>query len=108
MRDQVRAFHAAHPEAWELFVKFTFELIDRGFKNYGAQHGVFARIRWETDVVDVDGNLTFKVNNNYSPFYARRFMKMYPQYDGFFRTRKQTSRAEPATRLPELGPTDFD
>lgn len=108
MREQCIAFHKAHPEVWKLFARFTFELIARGFKHYSAQHGVFARIRWETDQADVDGNSTFKVNNNHSPFYARAFMKKYPEHDGFFRTRQQTSEHEGATGLPELGPQDFD
>ena len=31
-----------------------------------------------------DGTTQFKINNNYAPYYSRRFMKMYPQHDGFF------------------------
>ena len=108
MREQVIAFHKANPKVMELFSKFTFELIDRGFKNYSAQHGVFARIRWETDQADTNGGSTFKVNNNYSAFYARAWMKMNPEHDGFFRTRKQTSEDEPATGLDPLKPDHFD
>ena len=44
------------------------------------------------------------INNNYKPFYARRFMACYPQHEGFFRTRKQTSEDKDATNLPELTP----
>jgi hypothetical protein len=108
LREQVVVFHRENPLVWELFCKFTFDLIGRGFKNYSAQHGVFSRIRWETDQADSDGNSTFKINNNYSAFYARAFMKKYPQHDGFFRTREQTSKGESATGLPPLGPKDFD
>lgn len=107
MREQVRRFHTEHPEIWDLFVKFTLELIGRGFKNYSAQHGVFAQIRWHTDKPDVDGQSTFKINNNYSAFYARAFMKAYPEHAGFFRTREQVSREEPAVNRPELTPSDF-
>ena len=108
MRDQCNRFHKAHPEVWRYFVRFTNELIARGFKHYSAQHGVFSRIRWETDQADADGRTTFKINNNYSPFYARRYMKLHPEHEGFFRTRIQTSRQGPATGLSELGPRDFD
>jgi hypothetical protein len=107
MREQCVRFHRAHPKVWKLFEQFTFELIDRGFKNYSAQHGVFARIRWETDQADIDGRSIFKINNNYSPFYARRFMKKHPEHDGFFRVRKQTSKRQLPTNLPELKPKDF-
>lgn len=107
MRDQARAFHQAHPKVWELFCKFTRERIARGFKNYSV-NGVFERIRWETDQVDVDGKNSFKLNNNFRPFYARGFMVKFPQHDGFFRIRKQISKNEPATHLPPLNPDFFD
>ena len=29
MRDQVSAFHNKHPEVWDLFVKFSFEMITK-------------------------------------------------------------------------------
>ena len=106
MAEQCTAFHRQHPEVWDLFCRFTFEMIDRGFKNYSAQHGIFARIRWEMDAGS-NGADQFKINNNYSAFYARRFMKMYPKHEGFFRTREQTSESESATGLPELSPANY-
>ena len=105
MRDQVSAFHNKHPEVWDLFVKFSFEMITKGYKNYSVK-GVFERIRWEMDAGG-DGVTTFKLNNNYTAFYSRRFMKAYPQYNGFYRTRKQTSGEEEATHLSELTPSDY-
>lgn len=105
MRRQVAEFHAKHPEVWRLFEQFTFQMIGRGFKHYSV-NAVFERIRWEMDVGG-DGIDTFKLNNNYRAFYARRFMKIHPQYDGFFRTRVQVSDHRPATRMPELTPQDY-
>ena len=102
VRQQVKAYHRKHPEVWELFVQFTFDMIDKGFKNY-AVSGIFERISWEKDMGG-DGLTMFKINNNYKPFYARRFMACYPQHEGFFRTRKQTSEDKDATNLPELTP----
>jgi hypothetical protein len=107
MREQCSAFHREHPQVWRLFIKFTNERIQRGFKHYSV-NAIFERIRWETDQADVDGNSEFKLNNNYRAFYARRFMRMKPAHEGFFRTREQTSRYEDATNRPELGPEDFD
>jgi len=107
MREQCVRYHKKHPKVWKLFEQFTFELIERGFK-HNAVSTVFERIRWETDQADVEGRSTFKINNNYKPFYARRFMKKHPDHEGFFRTRKQSSKKEPATNLPELGPKDYE
>lgn len=105
MRDQVREWHRENPEVWRLFCKFTFQLIERGFEHYSAQ-GVWERIRWETAEASTDGS-TWKANNNYCAFYARAFMRKYPQYDGFFRTRRQASADAPATNLPPLEPKDY-
>jgi len=106
LRDQVTKFHNEHPEVWDLFVRFTREKIDRGFKHYSAR-GIFHRIRWETDKPTYEEGLEFKLNDHHSPFYARRFHKVYPQYDGFFHTREQISARNDATNLPELSPLDY-
>lgn len=102
MREQCVAFHEQHPEVWDMFVKFTFDMINRGFQNYSV-NAIFQRIRWEIDAGG-DGVTMFKINNNHAPFYSRRFMKMYPAHDGFFRLRVQTSDDKEATNLPELTP----
>ena len=55
-------------------------------KHYSSR-AVFHALRWET-VIDSGGE--FKINNNWSPFYARKFMKESPSHEGFFRSRVQT------------------
>lgn len=102
---QFRAFHKAHPEVWSLFCRFAFDAINAGRKHIGA-NAVIERIRWETNVVADRGD-EFKINNDHAPFYARMFMANYPEWDGLFRTRRQTSRDAPATNLPPLGPSDW-
>ncbi len=104
---QAQAFHRAHPDVWRHFCAFTFELIERGFKHYSAQHGIFARIRWEVDMATPAGSATFKINNNFSAWYARWFMAAYPQFDGFFRVREQTSRHVVAAEREERRPRDL-
>jgi len=106
MRQQVTEFHRRHPEVWDMFVHFTFEMIQRGYKNYSV-NAIFERIRWEKDSVGGDGVTSFKLNNNYRAFYSRRFMRAYPEYDGFFRTREQTSEERFATHKPELTPSYY-
>ncbi len=106
MREQVTRFHEAHPEVWDLFVRFSLEMIDRGYEQYSAQ-SVIERIRWEKDAGG-DGTSAFKINNNYTAFYSRRFMRTYPEHEGFFRTRYQVSDDCDATELPELAPRDYE
>jgi hypothetical protein len=79
------AFHLANPRVWELFVRFTFEAIDAGHKNYSAR-AIAHRIRWHTTVETTDTD--YKINNNHVRRYALKFMREYPEHGGFFRTRE--------------------
>lgn len=106
MREQTIRYHLKNPLVWQYFCKFTFEIMERGFKNYSS-NAIFERIRWETDQADTEGQSTFKVSNNHRAFYARAFMKKYPEHAGFFRLREQTSKNETASHLPPLGPDDY-
>lgn len=105
MREQVTAFHQQHPEVWGLFKRYTLQMIAKGFQHYSAK-AIFERIRWEKDLGG-DGKTQFKLNNNYTAFYARRFGRAYPQHEGFFRNRKQISEEARATELPELTPAHY-
>lgn len=78
-------FHAANPEVYRLFCRFTAMLIERGFSNYSAD-AVFHRIRWHTNV-ETTGAEPFKLNDHHTALYARLWMQDHPQHDGFFRTR---------------------
>jgi hypothetical protein len=106
MRAAAVAFHEAHPRVWLLFLRFTFDRIDKGYKAYSV-NAIFERIRWETGEAQVDPEQEFKLNNNHRAFYARAFMHRNPSFAGFFRTREQTSKAGAPAPRPELGPGDF-
>jgi hypothetical protein len=106
MRAAVIEFNRQHPLVWELFDRFTRSRIGIGFDHYSV-NAIFERIRWETDEAKT-GEAEFKLNNNYRAFYARAWMRLNPKYDGFFRTRTQTSKEANAVNMPELTPADFD
>ena len=82
-------FDTKNPQVYELFVRFTFEAIKRGHKRLSAWM-IANRIRWETTIVTV--NCEYKISNDYIALYSRKFMKDYPQYDGFFKI-KEMKRA---------------
>ena len=90
MRRQCAAFHLEHPEVWDLFVQFAFDRINRNYRCYSAD-AIMHRVRWETAAGDADKSDGYKINDHHVTFYARRFMRQYPQHEGFFRTRVQTS-----------------
>jgi hypothetical protein len=80
-------FDSEHPKIWGYFTRFALSRITVGYANYSARV-IMERVRWETDLGDVHGPDTYKINNNHVRFYARKFMERYPQHDGFFRTRE--------------------
>ncbi|KOX53879.1 hypothetical protein ADL19_15015 [Streptomyces purpurogeneiscleroticus] len=77
-------FHRDNPKVYELFKKFTKEVIDAGFTHHSARD-IMRRIVWETTIVTTDDQ--YKINNNHTPYYARLWMQQHPEYPGFFRTR---------------------
>ena len=77
-------YHRDNPRVWELFVAFTFQLIEAGRRHYSAD-AVMHRIRWHA-AMETTGD-EFKINNNHVSRYARMFHKTYPEHVGFFRTR---------------------
>jgi len=79
------AFHEENPRVYELFQYFTFTLIQRGWKHHSSD-AVLHRIRWQTAIETTDPQ--FKINDHYSAYYARLFMRDHPEHVGFFRTRE--------------------
>lgn len=76
-----------HPQIWEYFKLFSLQMIGKGYKRIGSKM-IFERIRWETMIT---GDGTFKVNNNYTPYYSRKFEKEFPEYEGMFVKRELTN-----------------
>lgn len=77
-------FDKANPHVYELFERYTWQVIRSGKKNFSSSQ-VLGRMRWyvafETDEPE------FKINQNYSTYLGRKFMALNPDYKGFFRLR---------------------
>ena len=84
MRKTFEQYHAENPEVYKDFEYYANATILKGFKHYGAK-AIFELIRWHRGTRATG---EFKINNNYTCDYARLFMKLNPQYEGFFRTRQ--------------------
>jgi hypothetical protein len=80
-------YHRANKRVWRMFARFTLDAIEAGFDHYSAR-AVLHRMRWHTDI-DAKSDRRFKLNNNYTPCYARLFHQVYEEHDGFFRTRER-------------------
>jgi len=80
------AFHAANPHIYDLFINFAFRAMRKGRTRYSARTLLHV-IRWHT-TVETDDPAGFKINNLWSPYYARLFETDYPEHAGFFEKRK--------------------
>jgi hypothetical protein len=78
-----KEYHENNPDVYEKFKEFSIQTMLKGYKTYSAK-GIFEIIRWHTGV---RGGDTYKVNNNYTPHYARMLMEEVPLFNGFFKTR---------------------
>lgn len=79
------SYHRKNPHIFQKFEELTLQTIAKKFKHYSAK-GILELIRWHSGISS-DGDC-FKVNNNYSSFYARLFEAKYPEHKDFFRNRK--------------------
>lgn len=82
--DEAQVYDRLNPQVWEYFKLFSLQMLNRGYKRIGSKM-IFERIRWETMI---SGDGTFKVNNNYTPYYSRKFEHEYPEHEGVFSKRE--------------------
>ena len=82
LKKKFQKFHMENPHVYELFKKFTFQVIDRPRQHYSVSI-IIERIRWETDIETNDKK--FKISNNHRAYYGRLFEKDFPEHLGFFR-----------------------
>lgn len=66
---------------WRQFVECAREVKKSGRRHFSARV-IMENIRWNTLLRDKD--VTFKVNNNYTPGLARLAMRVYPELEGMF------------------------
>ena len=78
-------FDAENPRVWYAFRAVTLRMINSGFEHYGAK-AIWEYIRFNF-AMETKGE--FKLNNNYTAFYARKFEREFPEHKGFFELRKR-------------------
>jgi len=81
-------FHRERPEVYELFKRYTFQVIQAGYVHYSAD-AVIHRIRWHVHI-EKRAKDEFKLNNHYVSYYARLFMREFPEHQ-IFELRVRTS-----------------
>lgn len=84
-KDEKAEYDRVNPGIWYEFKKIAFQLIAEGFQHYSSD-GILHIVRFQTRSRARNGH--FKINNNMSSYYARKFAAAYPLYKEFFETRK--------------------
>ena len=79
-------FHLLNQHIYKLFVRYAMDVKEAGFEHFSAR-AIIHRLRWHY-TVETRSEDGFKINNNHSPYYARKMMKEYPEFKEFFSLRK--------------------
>lgn len=79
-------FHKENPDVYKKLVDLAFLAKANGHQHLGIKT-LFERLRWYY-TVETKGNEPFKLNNNWTAYYARMIMQREPSLTGFFRTRE--------------------
>lgn len=81
---QFKRFHRENPDFYRLFIRFSLQAASAGRERFSART-VLHRIRWYTSI-ETRGDV-YKVNDHWSPFYARLFEHDFPEHAGLFEMR---------------------
>ncbi len=90
--ERARKFIAENPQVWASFVRYARALIATG-RRRGSADLVVHRLVWDRNI-ETSGAEPYKINGHYTAIFARWFHIAYPEYAGFFETRKRKSGAE--------------
>lgn len=77
-------FHAENPAVYQMFKKYFFELYTSGARKTSAKL-ITERVRWES-MIKTNGE-PYKINNNFTSYYARLFIKDFSSFKDCFETR---------------------
>lgn len=83
MRETFEEYQQRNPRIYKEFVNYAMELINAGETRIGSK-AIFERIRYQSKIDRVD---EFKINNNYTADYARKFEQDFPHFEGIFEKR---------------------
>ena len=83
MKETFEQYQERNPRIYKEFVHYAHQLIMAGQNKIGSKL-IFERIRWESKIERRD---EFKINNNFTADYARKFEQDFPHFAGIFEKR---------------------
>ena len=93
LRERFERFDADHPEVYEQLCSLTRRWIERGRARWSIW-SAFAVLRWERRMAGLPAaDELYKLNNNYTGYYARKVMAENPDLAGVFELRRMKDEA---------------
>lgn len=82
LQSDFEIFDNANPMVYRLFKKFAWQVKLKGHNHYSAR-SIIHRLRWHV-LFETESDDGFKINDHWSPYYARKLMAEYPGTFGTF------------------------
>lgn len=89
---QWKRYHLTNLHVWRRFDQNALAMAK--VREFYSARTIISVLRFEID--SINGDSLVKINDHYSPFYARLWMEVHPEHEGFFATRRRTSESRPA------------
>lgn len=80
-------FHKSNPSVYFALEKLAQQMWNRGRRHISIKM-LFEVLRWDYYIQTNDPNSEFKLNNNYTAYYARFLMLNHPEWVSLFKTKK--------------------
>lgn len=84
-QERFDSFDALNPHVYQALVRMALKMRRTGRKHYGMR-ALLEVLRWQWAIQTQGEDL--KLNNNYTPYYARKLMQNNPELAGFFKLRQ--------------------
>jgi hypothetical protein len=85
IRDGFNKFNKENPHIYQAFERESLKAIEKGREKISAKL-IINWIRWNEFLNSSD--LNFKINDAFTAYYSRLFIKIHPQYSNIFEFRK--------------------
>lgn len=80
--EKFEEFHRANPSVYTTLLRLAREWINSTGQHKLGIKTLYERARWE--LIRDTGDPDFKLNNNFTAYYARLLMAQHPELDGMF------------------------
>jgi hypothetical protein len=79
-------FHKKNPHIYKRFLHYALERMSGNLRHKISGKAIINRIRWDDDVDSTARD--YKINDAFSPYYVRLFIKQFPQHQSRFELRR--------------------